>query len=163
MQSQELTVAEAKRYVDNPLTMWKALERNRYCMPPKTCTLSKSSSYLMRVKSGEYWVPRYGDLNDLPCPDPPTNSSIFAELQTALEFDDKYMGPITVDSFRKEYMLRVLSSLDAHHRFFQKNYYPETNLRIDSVDRRTVSNADGFFTNLHVLPKPSKKKSHIFK
>ena len=52
MQSQELTVAEAKRYVDNPLTMWKALERNRYCMPPKTCSLSKSSSYLMRVKSG---------------------------------------------------------------------------------------------------------------
>ena len=106
------------------------------------------------VKNGKVWAPKYVDLAMRPCPQPPTKLMLVEALYNecgsqgliCLVFDPQHMPD-------KEWLLVSLSTLNANHAFFQKNYsyIPDrrrVNLKQAEEDEEYLPNEDGFFDGL---------------
>ena len=59
--------------------MHEALQRNGFMVPPYTSKCI-TTDYLSKVKTAEYYVPRYVDVQVRPCPNPPIKRRIFEEI-----------------------------------------------------------------------------------
>lgn len=53
--------------------------RNGFYPPPLTCK-GCTKEYLLKVKSGEYYVPRFDAIKLRPCPCPPLKKRIYQEI-----------------------------------------------------------------------------------
>lgn len=130
--------------------VWKAMELNGFYMPPKKSLLI-SLKYMQNVKDHKVWCPRYGQFQLRPCPTPPPKHEIYQAIMEVsdenrlgidLGFDHRGIGKVS-----QYWLLVCLMELAPNHRFFQKDYLPESKRNVK--DTREISAADyGFFMNL---------------
>ena len=97
--------------------------RNGFYLPKKS---GLTIEYLTKLLDGEIWVPNFSDVRLAPCPRPPKRELILSEVERLLAEQGK--PPLTLPdlktSFGVPFLLAVLSTLDKHHRFFQKSFVP---------------------------------------
>ena len=130
----------------------EALDRLGYNVPPIKsggCTVD----YLLKVRSGENWCPKYVDVRIRSCYQPPNKDVLFNEVMLHLQYAGlKDFGFSDASKVPVDYLLRCLSTLNPDHKFFDKSYYPDegkTNSKKQLPhDQIVIDNSDGLFTGL---------------
>ena len=121
----QVSVNYAQDVVKTKRDFHEALDRLGHNVAPIKsggCTID----YLMKVRSGEIWCPKYVDVRLRSCYQPPKKEVLFNEIVNHLHhagnlefgFSDASKVPV-------EYLLRCLSTLNPEHKFFDKSYYPD--------------------------------------
>jgi len=80
----EISKAELKSVLLDKLALYHSLQRNRYFLPKlssRICTVE----YMLRVRSGTIWVPKFEQVRLAPCPLPPTKKEFVEEIFRHLE------------------------------------------------------------------------------
>ena len=105
--------------------LYECMQRNGFFMPSISSTLV-TVKYMISVKEGEVWCPRYEYVKLRPCPRPPLKSLMIEELHKELEeFKEKRNTGIW-DKHEPdvEWLLVSLATLNPNHRYFKKDYVP---------------------------------------
>jgi hypothetical protein len=153
---EHLTKAEALRLVHDPLTLHKACERNGLYMPPFTNQICRSKKWLEGVRDGVTWIPKYTEIQQRPCPDPPSKEKVYSAMNRALRKSRKKMDILSIDQLTRPYMLTILSTLEPEHAYFDKSFMPVSTAK---ASKKFVRNNDGFYTGLPPLRKAAPKRS----
>jgi hypothetical protein len=94
-------------------------------MPSINSTLL-TVKYMINVKDGVFWCPRYDYLKMRPCPRPPLKYLLIEELEKELKafkeirntgIDEKHQPD-------NDWLLLTISTLNPNHRYFHKDYVP---------------------------------------
>ena len=64
--------------------LYEAMQRNRWYLPKITSNIV-TISWMLKVKNGELYCPKYSEIKLSPCPKRPLKSHIIAEVQRILE------------------------------------------------------------------------------
>jgi hypothetical protein len=121
---------------------YEAMIRNLYFLPPIKNSLV-TIEWMNLVRAGTIPCPRFGQVNHLPCPTPPSHELIVSEVKRATGSNMGITSPKKYPCV--QWCLRVLSTFEPDHEFFAKDYHPPVNA---AKSRRCVENSDGFFSGL---------------
>ena len=117
---------------------YKALERNGYRLPSIKHNIV-TNEFLIGVRNGSIYCPKYDDLVLRPCPDPPTHTVVRDELVATLSRGaqaypvgqkEKFINLATnlARKANRDWMLEVLSTITrGDHAFYRKDYVAERN------------------------------------
>ena len=121
--SQQISLEEAKAKVATKRDQFDAMLRNGYFLPPwgSTCL---TRPYMEKVRSGEFYVPKYEHVRLRPCPIPPLKKRIFDEVMWEIRRVDYNFGIKDETCTNTEWLLIVLSTINQEHEFFGKSYIP---------------------------------------
>jgi len=118
---------------------------------------------LLGVRKGTFWVPRYKEVRLEPCPNPPKKSLLFKAITdhiAQLPAPRPKLGLKDHTVVDKDWLIKVLSTLNQNHRYFAKDYRPTAaELREEDAQepQLEVANDDGFFDGLPDLGGKKKK------
>ena len=106
-------------------TLYEMILRNSFYLPARNssfCTVD----YLIAVKKGELFCPKYEDIRLRPCPIPPTKLELIKEIIKLNKLMDWNMGLDEEGKFPDtHWLLAVLSTYSPAHAFFQKDFRPK--------------------------------------
>jgi hypothetical protein len=68
-----------KGLIPDRLALYHCMQRNGYYLPAFKSQIC-SVDYMLKVKKGLIWVPRYKDLRLAPCPLPPSKKDFVTEV-----------------------------------------------------------------------------------
>ena len=107
----------------NKAQLVKIMHRNGYYLPSKSSTII-TVNWMLDVKDGIEWCPKYDEVKLRPYVDKPLKYYILQELSSELiahnlklTFDKSHTADV-------EWLLVCLSTLNPEHRYFRKDYYP---------------------------------------
>jgi hypothetical protein len=114
-----------RQTVKTKAQLYECMQRNGWYMPSESSTMV-TVKYMIAIKEGEVWCPRYEYLKLRPCPRPPLKSLIIEELHKEL---DSFKEKRNTGIWEKhepdvEWLLISLASINANHRYFAKDYVP---------------------------------------
>jgi len=154
--------------------LYECMLRNGWYLPAITSTLL-TVKYMLSIKDGAVWCPRYEYLKLRACPRPPLKSLLISELHLELNsFKEK--RNTAIDETHQpdvDWLLIALATLNANHRYFAKNYVPsvmETRKIFGNIpdiniteDEDELYIHDDFFDDIpsEILDSKSSKKSII--
>ena len=120
------------------------------------------------------WLPRTHEISIRNCADPPPKQTIADVLCTVMQtvprqgepFDSLFLETarlIKRNPPETRWMLAILSTVDANHPFFAKDYVkPRVNVHGNDANLdNMVANKQGFFTGLPAAAKRSKKRGNV--
>ena len=90
---------------------------------PKTKAF-RTVEYLQGVLDGSIYCPKFDELKLRPCPKPPTKILILEEIDKIFGTSGKTIGSTDKALPETQFLLAVLSTLNASHRFFSRSYQP---------------------------------------
>ena len=131
----------------------EALDRNGYFVVPYKsggCTID----YLKKVREGLVWCPMYVDVKLRSCYHVPNKEVIFVQVNNEIKrLKLKPFGFSDSSKVPSNYLIICLSTLNEHHRFFEKSFYPNdlkanTRSRKRRDDNLIVQSTDSFFNDL---------------
>ena len=141
----------------NKAQLVKMMHRNGYYLPSKSSTII-TVNWMLDVKDGIEWCPKYVDVKLRACVDRPLKSYIMQELRSEimahnlkLTFDKSHSADV-------DWLLVCLSTLNPEHRYFKKDYYPsKTELKQPKDGENEESKSiyeisfeeDPFFKDIH--------------
>jgi len=130
--TKQISKADLKSVLPDKLALYHSLQRNRYYVPKMSSRLC-SVTYLLGIRKGQLWVPRYEQVRLAPCPLPPTKKEfvdeVFRHLASKNVSVNLGFGPDEWDKVDLDWIKNVLSTLDPEHRFFHKGYVPEEKVK----------------------------------
>jgi hypothetical protein len=105
-------------------TLYEMAARNGYYVPSKKCPFV-TVSYLIAVKNGDTFTPRYRDVRLRPCPVPP-KKAVLVEAVMALGTQFKVDFGLSADGPfpNTQWLLALLATYNPQHPFFGKSYRP---------------------------------------
>ena len=99
------------------------MHRNGYYLPSKNSSII-TINWMLDVKEGNEWCPKYIDVKLRPCVDRPLKCYILNELckelmahNLKLTFDKSHTADV-------DWLIVCLSTLNPEHRYFKKDYIP---------------------------------------
>ena len=110
-----ISIHDAESHIQQKPDLHDSLIRNSYFIPPlksSGCTLK----YLVGVKRGEFWCPRYEHVKLRPCPMPPSKKYIFSELIRLL--NGMPLGISDESKVDANWLLTCLSTICPNHEIF---------------------------------------------
>jgi hypothetical protein len=117
--------AKKPQRVKSKAYIYECMLRNLWYLPSFNSSLI-TVQYMIDIKEGSIWCPRYDYLKLRPCPRRPLKCFILEEVLKELDkfkekritgIDDKHQPDV-------EWLLVVLATLNPNHRFFAKDYVP---------------------------------------
>lgn len=151
-----LTLEEVKQIVKTKSPLYNAMIRNGFYLPKKKATIV-NEAYLQKVKSGEFYCPKFTDVIARPCPDPPSREILLDEVVKATTKVGKDIGASEGKLPDIPWLLTVLAIHCPDHEVFHKDYLPP--LPVPKKSDMVIDNSDGFYTNLPQLYKKKDLKS----
>ena len=91
MAQTEIETSEARKLVACPDDYHEALIRNGYYMPRLSSSLC-TNTYMVKVRDGEIWCPRYREVRLLPCPRPPSKEVLMMKLAAVMDATNRISG-----------------------------------------------------------------------
>ena len=82
---------------------------------------------MLGVRVKKYWVPPYKEVRLEPCPIPPKKSLLYKAITdeiAALPAPRPVLGLKDHTAVDKDWLVKVLSTLNKNHRYFAKDYRP---------------------------------------
>jgi hypothetical protein len=101
----------------------KMMHRNGYYIPSKNSSII-TINWMLDVKDGIEWCPKYVDVKLRPCIDRPLKCHIITELQRELIAHNLKLSLDKNHSADVDWLLVCLSTLNEGHRYFKKDYFP---------------------------------------
>ena len=129
----QLSVEQARALIPNKASLFDALVRNGYLMPPKS-SIMLSMKFMFEVKEKRCWILHTSEVTGvIGCASPPNRqqlsymlNEVMLNLHSVGEPRDSAIRA-TAEVIKKNppavsWMLLVLASLQPDHQVFQKNY-----------------------------------------
>jgi len=104
----------------------RALLKNNFYMPSFNSSIC-SKEFMLKVKDGLFWVPKFEQVMLRPCPMSPKKELIVKAILERFEEINWLSTGWTMDAAcqaNKDWLLAVLSTLHPSHRYFAKEYMP---------------------------------------
>jgi hypothetical protein len=129
---QKVNKAHVQELVPDRKALHHAMQRNGWYLPPMKAGLC-SVEYMMKVKEGKVFCPKYSEVRLAPCPVMPTKAEFLKEILLELEAKN---SEISVgleihehDRVDLQWLFHLLSTINQEHQFFSKSYMPEQKQR----------------------------------
>jgi hypothetical protein len=118
-----ISVEHIDNRIQNKAQLYDSLLRNGFMLPSaKSATVTVK--YLFEVKDKAIWCPEFNDVKLRACPTPPMKRVIFEQVVQILKSENLYLGILDETKVDANWLLICLSTIDPHHEYFQKGYYP---------------------------------------
>ena len=92
------------------------------------------------------YCPKFSDIRLAPCPVRPAKELVVNEVVKTSLLCNLYLGDFSKQQPNKDWLLKVLSTMNPKHYFFAKSYMPPPRPKKRIAKR--LGNEDGFFTDL---------------
>ena len=132
--------------------------RNGFILPYKGSPFV-TTEYLYDVVTGKVWCPTIETFIRRNCPTPPSKESVLAEVKAILDLRRETIGNTSKHVPPTSWLLECLSSLDPHHRFFDKNFRPPPKIRRE--EPHLLEGHEEFFNGLPCPTTKMLKKSSV--
>ena len=163
-------MAQAQCFIWDKKSLYSTNTRNQYIQPPYKDAIN-TKKFLQGIKDGKYWCLNSDEVNGLKvCADPPKKYDL-AQILGDVMLNYRFMGEPTDTNLRRtgllikqkppdvDWQLKVLSTLMSTHEIFNKDYCRPRNEDGASL---MVSNPNGYFDGLPILPKTGKHAMSLF-
>ena len=99
------------------------IARGGKAIPPVDCPAC-TKTYLDGVQLNKFWCQSYVDVRIRCCYRPPVKAAILDAILLELRPSGRSLGIKDSTKVTKDWLLMILSTLNADHRFFAPDYYP---------------------------------------
>lgn len=167
--SNTVSAAYIQTVVVDKLTLHEAILRNQFFTPGLKSAMM-TVDFMKKVSEGKEWLPKCSEIRIMNCADPPPKLAIAEILYQKMmhfaaqgePFDTQFR--LCAQRLRKSppetrWMLALLSTIDSGNELFGKAYKkPKVFSPFSANPGQEISNKDGFFSDLPLAAKQSRKK-----
>ena len=122
--------------------------RNGFFLPSLKSTII-TEDYMVKVRSGAVWCPKFSEIRLGPCVSPPKLEYLMNEVVRLSTEKGLDIGATPKNMPDRKWLLNVLSTMDPDHEVFKKSYMPPA--PVPRRENKVVDNSDSFFDQLPML------------
>ena len=119
-----MSLQYAHGVIKNKRDLHEALDRLGFKLMSIKCA-GCTVDYLKKVRTGEYWCPKYIDVKLRSCYLPPKKEKVFKEIILHTNHLQFNFGLSDATKSSLDWFLLCLSTLNPEHRYFSPSYHPD--------------------------------------